>query len=76
MRKLSVAIQISDPNDYDGGDFIIQKSKNSNEFTAINEFRPRGSVIVFPSIVTHGVMPVTRGVRHSVVCWVVGPKFR
>ena len=76
MRKLSVAIQISDPNDYDGGDFVIQTPHNCNEFSIINEFRPRGSVIVFPSVITHGIMPVTRGVRHSIVCWVVGPSFR
>jgi PKHD-type hydroxylase len=76
MRKLSVAIQLSDPNDYEGGDFVIQSAQNNGEFDLISDFRKRGSVIVFPSVMTHGIMPVTRGVRHSVVCWVVGPKFR
>jgi PKHD-type hydroxylase len=76
MRKLSVAIQISDPNNYEGGDFIIEGPENNGEFVSINDFRKRGSVIVFPSVIKHGITPVIRGVRHSVVCWVVGPKFR
>lgn len=75
MRKISVSIQISDPNDYEGGDLIIGH-EDSNEYVAIDQFKKRGSVIVFPSIVKHGIMPVTRGVRHSAVCWIHGPKFR
>lgn len=75
MRKLSVAIQISDGANYEGGDFIIE-SPCGKEFQCINEFRNRGSIIVFPSVITHGITPITKGVRHSIVCWVVGPKFR
>jgi PKHD-type hydroxylase len=73
MRKLSVVLQISDSNNYEGGDFVIEKN---NEMQTIPEFKPRGSVIVFPSVVTHGILPVTKGVRHSVVCWIVGPNYR
>ena len=75
MRKLSVSIQLSDGANYEGGDFIIQSSCGK-EFQNIKEFRNRGSVVVFPSVMTHGVTPITRGVRHSIVCWVVGPNFR
>lgn len=75
MRKLSVSIQISDPNNYEGGDFIIQ-SPNSKEFEQLTKFRNRGSILVFPSVVEHGVLPIIRGVRHSIVCWIVGPSFR
>lgn len=75
MRKLSVSIQISDGANYEGGDFIIE-SPHDKEFICIEEFRNRGSVIVFPSVITHGVTPITKGVRHSIVCWVVGPNFR
>jgi PKHD-type hydroxylase len=74
MRKLSVAIQLSNPNDYEGGDFIIEN--DIGEYELLQNFRKRGSVIVFPSVIKHGILPVVRGVRHSVVCWVVGPKFR
>lgn len=75
MRKLSVAIQISDGANYEGGDFIIE-SPCGKQFQCINEFKNRGSVIVFPSVLSHGITPITRGVRHSIVCWLVGPKFR
>lgn len=69
MRKLSVAIQISDPNTYEGGEFEI-------EGITLHDFRRRGSIVVFPSIMNHGIRPVTKGVRHSVVCWLTGPRFR
>jgi predicted 2-oxoglutarate/Fe(II)-dependent dioxygenase YbiX len=31
---------------------------------------------VFPSTIKHGITPIISGVRHSVVCWVMGPNFR
>lgn len=75
MRKLSVAIQISDGSNYAGGDFFIQSSCG-RDVEKLNNFRNRGSVVVFPSVMQHGITPITKGVRHSIVCWVVGPKFR
>lgn len=75
MRKLSVAIQVSDSINYEGGEFIIE-SDCGQDFHEVIDFKNRGSVIVFPSILRHGIKPVIRGVRHSVVCWVVGPKLR
>ncbi len=74
MRKLSVCIQLSDPKDYEGGSFVIQNALG--ELGEATEFSPRGSIIVFPSVLYHGIMPVTKGVRHSLVCWIVGPTFR
>ncbi len=35
-----------------------------------------GTVLVFPSFMPHGVEPVTKGVRYSVVTWMVGPYFK
>lgn len=32
--------------------------------------------IVFPSFMPHGVEPVTKGIRYSVVTWMVGPYFK
>ena len=69
VRKLSLAVQLSDPDEYDGGDF---------EFMATNEPAPRqiGSLIAFPSFLVHRVCPVTRGRRMSLVSWISGPPFR
>ena len=71
QRKLSVSLQLSDGDSYDGCDL---------EFMAGNRIqaapRERGAIIVFPSYVLHRVTPVTRGVRKSLVVWVTGPNFR
>jgi PKHD-type hydroxylase len=70
-RKLSVVIQLSDPSQYDGGEFQFQQTANPG-----TAFAPMGSVLVFPAFYTHRVTPVTRGVRRSLVTWIEGPKFR
>jgi len=68
MRKLSLVISITNPNQYKGGDF---------EFTSghMKEIKKRGSILVFPSDTTHRVTPVTYGKRYSLVNWFTGPKF-
>jgi PKHD-type hydroxylase len=76
MRKISVAIQLSNPSDYVGGDFFMKIDSMDSEFKTFPAFKNRGSVIAFPSIMPHGISPIVKGVRHSVVCWVMGPKFR
>ena len=68
-RKLGITVQLSDTDDYDGGDL---------EFAVPNIVADRriGSVTVFPSWVVHRVTPVTRGVRFSIASWFSGPRFR
>jgi PKHD-type hydroxylase len=71
-RKLSVVIQLSDPTDYEGGEFQIDP-----QFQKIpEEFKQRGSILVFPSPIRHRVTPVTSGLRKSLVSWIEGPKFK
>lgn len=72
-RKISIVIQLSDPEDYEGGDFEIDPQY---EQLPAADIRTKGAVIVFPSFIRHRVTPVTKGVRRSLVCWVEGPKFR
>lgn len=73
-RKLSASVILSDPNDYEGGDFeIYQKSDNTAEHTVNQE---KGSIIFFPSYSMHRVTPVSDGVRKSLVVWIEGPKFK
>lgn len=70
-RKLSVVIQLSPRESYEGGTF---------EFSTVDHpgaaFEPRGSVLIFPSFLQHRVLPVTSGIRHSLVTWVEGPRWR
>jgi PKHD-type hydroxylase len=69
-RKLSLTAQLSDPDDYDGGNL---------EFMPAGEVpfsRDRGSVIIFPAFLCHRVTPVKRGMRSAIVAWAHGPTFR
>jgi PKHD-type hydroxylase len=71
-RKLSVVIQLSNPMSYQGGDFEFGEPCDFNS----QNFKPQGSVLVFPSFFRHKVNAVTSGTRYSLVSWVDGPKFR
>jgi len=72
-RKLSAVIQLTDPSEYDGGDFEMYGIDSA---IPVQQFRNQGSMIVFPSFIDHAALPVTRGVRHSLAIWVDGPKWR
>lgn len=69
-RKLSMVMNLSDPNGYDGGMLELRGDP-------IHEnFRNQGSAIFFPSFLWHKANPVTRGTRYSLVTWIQGPHFR
>ena len=72
IRKLSVVVQLSDPEDYEGGNFQIISDDGKSYFVP----RQRGTVIVFDSRAQHRVLKVTKGVRKSLVSWVVGPRWK
>lgn len=73
-RKLSLTLQLSDPDDYEGGDLKLWFGGGEDEI--ITASRDRGVITMFPSWVMHRVKPVTEGVRYSLVCWVSGPSFK
>jgi PKHD-type hydroxylase len=70
-RKISVVIQLSDPNDYVGGDLQIM---TGSEYTTIP--RGKGTVVIFPSFLLHRVVPLTSGNRKSLVLWVGGEHYK
>jgi PKHD-type hydroxylase len=70
-RKLSVSIQLSDGDDYDGGNLLFF---NGGGQTRAN--RDKGSMILFPSYILHKVEPVKRGKRKALILWLTGPPFR
>lgn len=73
QRKLSVTVQLSDPDDYEGGDFLMH---HVSAHPPADVLRRRGTVLVFPSLVMHEVSRVTRGTRYSLVGWYLGPGWR
>lgn len=68
-RKLTVLAFLND--DFEGGRFYIQNG--SDRMYPLQE---KGTLLVFPSYMPHGVEPVTKGIRYSVVTWMVGPYFK
>ena len=73
VRKLSLSVQLPPPDYYEGGEFEFPDDK---EKFNVEDSKEQGTVIFFPSYIKHGVKPVTKGVRYSLVCWVTGPMFR
>lgn len=69
-RKLTAVVQLSDPNDYEGGDLILY---NQNQRIDANEIRKQGTVIFFPSFIEHQAEKVTKGKRYSLAAWMDGP---
>jgi PKHD-type hydroxylase len=70
QRKLSIVLQLSDQQEYEGGELwlhghtkeVVQKAK--------------GLLVAFPSYTLHRVTPVTAGIRRTLVTWILGPQFR
>ena len=90
MRKLSFTVQLSHPDEYEGGHFewlepngvfdnlrSVDKTINIDDIKRRAPFsaKEKGSLIVFPSFVHHQVTPVTRGTRISLVGWLVGKPY-
>lgn len=71
IRKLSFTIQLTDENEYEGGELIFHLDKKEKEAP-----KSKGTIIFFESDILHEVKPVTKGVRHSLVSWVHGPNLR
>jgi len=71
-RKLSCVIQLTDPNEYDGGDLEIFSDSKIDA----TEIRTQGTAIFFPSFMEHQANPVTKGTRYSLTAWFDGPKWR
>jgi PKHD-type hydroxylase len=69
-RKLSFSILFSDPEEFEGGDLIIHHRMNGQAIKL-----QKNQAVFFPSFMPHSVTPVTKGVRKSIVGWVVGPDF-
>jgi len=78
VRKLSMTINLNKPGEYDGGNLKFDYGPHAlgKRFHEVEEIRPQGSIIVFPSYIYHQVTPVTRGTRYSMVLWSLGQPFR
>ena len=62
---LSVTLFISPPEEYDGGDLIVE-----DVYGAHSVKLPAGDLILYPATSLHRVTPVTRGARHASFFWI------
>ena len=72
VRKLSFAMQLSDPDEYEGGNVQLMDEAGKSYIAP----RQRGSIMLFDSRTQHRVLKVTKGVRKSLVGWVLGPRWK
>jgi|TARA_Y100000004_G_scaffold177881_1_gene219903 predicted 2-oxoglutarate/Fe(II)-dependent dioxygenase YbiX len=72
VRKLSFTLQLSHPDDYEGGNVQLMDEMGKSYFAP----RKRGTIILFDSRTSHRVLKVTKGVRKSIVGWTVGPRWK
>ncbi|WP_373356068.1 2OG-Fe(II) oxygenase [Pseudoroseicyclus sp. CXY001] len=70
-RKLTLVVQLSEPEAYEGGALEIMPSGH-----VVTAPRARGTATLFPSYLLHRVTPVTEGERLSLTVWAHGPAFR
>ena len=69
-RKISLTVQLSNEDEYDGGNFEFEELETNAHF------KLKGTIIIFPSYLRHRVTPITSGVRKSLVAWFSGPQWR
>ncbi len=67
---LAFTLFLSDPASYDGGELEISLSNDRNEGGQARYKLPAGSILVYPAIFRHRVLPVVSGQRLVCVGWV------
>lgn len=79
VRKISMTLNLSNPEDFEGGDLKFDFGKTHDTGVDIyecEEVKSKGSIIFFPSFKQHTVTPITKGTRYSLVLWTLGKPWR
>ena len=61
---LSVTLFLSEPDEYDGGELVVEDTYGSHEVKL-----PAGDLVLYPASSLHMVTPVTHGVRVASFFW-------
>jgi PKHD-type hydroxylase len=61
---LSVTLFLSEPEDYDGGELVVEDDFGSQQVKL-----PAGDLVLYPATSLHMVTPITRGVRVASFFW-------
>lgn len=73
IRKISITLQLSRPQDYSGGELVLYPFGTKNPIIADKGL---GVATIFRSHIIHEVTPVTSGKRYSLAVWAKGPSLR
>jgi len=69
IRKISMTLLLSNENEFEGGGLELIKDGQI--------VKPKqGQAIFFASFLRHRVIPITKGIRKSLVMWFGGPSFK
>jgi len=75
IRKISFSILLND--DFEGGELQIEAGSPEIPDERIETVKlKKGDALIFPSYTWHRVLPVTSGVRHSLVGWCRGDQWK
>ena len=69
VRKISMTLLLSPENQFEGGDLEISSPGKAIKLK-------QGHAVIFASFLNHRVIPITRGVRQSLVMWFGGTPFK
>lgn len=70
-RKLTAVLQLSDPSEYEGGEFDVQ---TPNSF--VRAEKKKGIITLFPAWKIHRVTQVTSGTRLALAMFLTGPNLK
>ena len=70
VRKISMTLLLSPPNEFEGGDLEFMTEGNKPPQLL------QGQAIFFCSLIRHRVSKVKKGIRRSLVMWFGGPPFK
>ena len=68
-RLISASVQLSNPDDYKGGNLKVDTGYRKYKSHMHQTPREQGTLTVFPSVFEHKVTPVLRGQRCALVLW-------
>ena len=75
VRKISMTLWLSEPDEYEGGEFELELYGPDAENRTKLFKEKKGRAIFFLSDAWHKVHPIKSGVRKSLVAWFVGDPY-
>ena len=80
-RKISMTLFLSDPEEYDGGEFDLEIGRplmegEEDKYERVQSYKgKKGTAIFFKSDYWHQVRPIKSGNRKSLVAWFAGSPY-